>query len=242
VAERANSAAAEWFLGRRPVQVQAFSGPRAFGEVQFQIGGASMNIKSLSFAIRMIAAALMAVGSGTMAQDPRPVHFTGVINDYSPISGGTTAWELHGPWSLALNEETGTAHFSASLTMALSVLGQASTNVAAVNLAQHTHNITMDGTVTYNPTDCPPAATTTPPYAARIEINGSASVFANGNVPPFGQFSQLQVCIAGGKDEPNVPFSNITLVFANGAATHFGSQAIHGVVSKVRNENPDAAH
>jgi hypothetical protein len=193
-----------------------------------------MNSKSLSWALRMILAAVMAAGTGAMAQDPTPERFSGVINDYAPVAGGTTAWELHGPWSLKLNKETGIAHFSASLTMGLSVLGQTPTEVEAVTLAQHTHNITMDGMVTYNPTDCPPAAATTPPYVARIEINNTASVFANGSTAPFGQFSQLQVCIAGGTTDPNVPFSNITLVFANPAAKHFGGQAIHGLVRSAK--------
>jgi hypothetical protein len=196
-----------------------------------------MNSKTLSLAVRMILAAVLAVGPGVMAQDPGPVQLSGVINDYSPVSGNTTAWELHGPWSLTINRETGIAHFSLSLTMGLSAVGQSSTALQDITLAQHTHNVTMDGTVTYNPTDCPSAATPTPPYTARIELKNTASVFANGNVAPFGQFSGLQVCIAGGIDEPNEPsvrFSNITLVFANGAATHFGSHPIHGVVRRVR--------
>lgn len=193
-----------------------------------------MKIRTSWWVVSIGAVLVLAVAIGTLAQDGTPTRFSGVINDYSPISGGTTAWELHGPWSLTLNKETGTAHFSSSLTMGLSVLGQSTTNVQAVNLAQHTHDITMDGTVTYNPTDCPPAASTTPPYVARIEINSTASVFANGSIAPFGQFSQLQVCIAGGTDEPNLPFSNITLVFQKPAATHFGPQPIHGVVRKVK--------
>jgi hypothetical protein len=201
-----------------------------------------MNRKSLSLAVPMIVAAVVAVGTGAIAQDPRPERFRGVINDYAPIAGGTTAWELHGPWSITLNKETGTAHFSAALTMGLSVLGQSATNVEAVTLAQHTHNITMDGTITYNPTDCPPAAATTPPYVARIEINGTASVFANGSTAPFGQFSQLQVCIAGGTNDPNVPFSNITLVFADPAAKHFGAQAIHGLVRSVKYSDRGGSH
>ena len=190
--------------------------------------------KKALFLVACFAAALALVGvTSTSAQDDRPVRFSGVINDYSPVSGNTTAWELHGPWSLTLNKETGKAHFSVALTMGLSVLNQNSTTLQDITLAQHSHNITMDGTVTYNPTDCPPAAATTPPYVARIEIKGTASVFANGSTAPFGQFSQLQVCIAGGTNDPNVPyvpFSNITLVFADPAAKHFGAQAIHGLV------------
>lgn len=195
------------------------------------------------FLAACFAAALALVGViSTSAQDSGPARLSGVINDYSPVSGNTTAWELHGPWSLTINKETGKAHFAASLTMGLSAVGQNSTTLQDITLAQHTHNISMDGMVAYNPTDCPPASAGTPPYTARIEINNTASVFANGNVPPFGQFSGLQVCIAGGitkPNEPNVQFSNITLVFSNGAATHFGSQAIHGVVRKVTHGNDD---
>jgi hypothetical protein len=201
-----------------------------------------MNSKNLSLAVRIIIAAVMAVGTGARAQDPGPEHFKGVINDYAPIAGGTTAWELHGPWSLTLNKETGAAHFSASLTMGLSVLGQTPADVEAVTLAQHTHNITMDGMVTYNPTDCPPAAATTPAYVARFEINGTASVFANGSAAPFGLSSHLQVCIAGGTNDPNVPFSNITLVFADPAAKHFGAQAIHGLVRSAKRGSFDNDH
>jgi len=184
---------------------------------------------------RTLCAALVLGLAGwisVLAQDATPTHFRGVINDYSPVSGNTTAWELHGPWSLTLNKETGKAHFSTALTMGLSAVGQTSSALQNITLAQHTHSITMDGMITYNPTDCPPAAAGTPGYTARIEVKGTASVFANGNVPPFGQFSGLQVCISGGVLEPNVPFSNVTLVFADGAAGHFGMQAIHGVVRR----------
>jgi len=201
-----------------------------------------MKNRTLWWAVSISAVLVLALAIGVLAQDRTPTRFSGVINDYSPISGGTTAWELHGPWSLTLNEETGTAHFSASLTMGLSVLGQSSTNVQAVNLAQHTHDITMDGTVIYNPTDCPPAATTTPPYVARIEINSTASVFANGSAAPFGLSSHLQVCIAGGTNDPNVSFSNITLVFADPAAKHFGAQAIHGLVRSAKRGSFDNDH
>ena len=139
------------------------------------------------------------------------------------------ASELNGPWSLTVNEETGAANFSAALTMKLSAVGQSPTNVQALTLAQHTHHIKMtDATITYNPTNCPPASA--PPYVARIQVSGTASVYANGSTAPFGQFSPLQVCIAGGTSDPNVQFSNITFAFQKPAANHFGPQAIHGVV------------
>jgi hypothetical protein len=194
-----------------------------------------MNRKTLWQGVRVVFVLALATATTMLAQDPRPQQLRGVINDFTPISGGTAAYEVRGPWSLTLDRGTGKAHFSAALTMGLSVLGQSASDVLAGNLAQHTHNITMDGMVTYDPTDCPPAAATTPPNVARIEINGTASVFANGSTAPFGQFSELQVCIAGGIETtqaPYVPYSNITLVFQNPAAKHFGPQAIHGLVRK----------
>ena len=206
-----------------------------------------MKSKTWFSAACAIVAMVLACVTSISAEGDRPVRFNGVINDYAPTGvtapdGTPTAWELHGPWSLTLNRESGKAHFSMSLTMGLSVLAQSSMNVQDITLQQHSHNITMDGTVTYNPTDCPAAAASTPAYTARIEIKSTtgASVFANGNVPPFGEFSPLQVCLAGGVDKPNTPFvefSNITLRFGGGAAGHFGGQAIHGVVNKVKAED-----
>ena len=159
------------------------------------------------------------------------LHLKGVINDFTPITAGTSPWELRGPWSLTLDRQSGTAKFSARLTMELSDFGQTVTSVNAVDRAQHTHRITLTtNTVIYNPTDCPPAPLPTPPYTARIEVTGTANIEANGSPAPFGP-SALQVCIAGGS---NIEFSNITLVFTGttGASGHFGSQAIHGLVRK----------
>jgi hypothetical protein len=194
-----------------------------------------MKRKLFFWAVCVTSVLAFAAGIGALAQGSMPAEFSGVIHDYSPVagSGGATAWEVRGPWSLKLNEEAGTASFSAALTMELSVVGQSPANVEGSVLAQHTHNITMkNATVTYNPTNCPSASATTPPYNAQIEINGTASVFANGSVAPFGQYSDLQICIAGGKGDPKVPFSNVTLVFQKPAAGHFGPQPIHGVVRK----------
>lgn len=161
----------------------------------------------------------------------RHLYLRGVINDFTPITTGTSPWELRGPWSLTLNRESPKAKFSAALTMESSDFGLTVTSVDAVERAQHTHRITMvTDTVIYNPTDCPPAPVGTPPYTARIELTGTANIEANGSPAPFGP-SPLQVCIAGGS---TIEFSNITLVFtgASGATGHFGPQAIHGVIRK----------
>ncbi len=173
--------------------------------------------------------------AGAVAVNRPTVHFGGVINDYTPISG-TTAWEVRGPWTLKLKGEFGPADFSAALTMELSVLGQSTTTVSAVALTQHTHHITMnDATVTSFETieasGCPTFSPAT--SGPVLVVSGDASVTANGNVitpfDPTGGTSPLTVCVSGG---PNVPYANVTLQFGKPASMHFGSQAIHGVIRK----------
>jgi len=93
------------------------------------------------------------------AQDLRLVHFKGAINDYSPstVSGGP--WEIRGLWSLDV-ERSGTANFSADLTMETSDYGiSGTTQVDPANPATrspHTHHISMtNATVSYDTAVCP---------------------------------------------------------------------------------------
>jgi hypothetical protein len=192
-----------------------------------------MNSKAFSRVVRFIAVLVLAVGTSAQAQAPTPKHLSGVINDYTPISG-TTAWEVRGPWTLKLKGESGLADFSAAVTMELSVLGQSTTTVSAVALTQHTHHITMnDATVTSFETieasGCPSFSPAT--SGPVLVVSGQATVTANGQTDtpfaPQGQSSQLTLCLSGGT---GVPYANITLQLGSPASKHFGSQAIHGVV------------
>ena len=74
-------------------------------------------------------------------------------------------------------------------------------------------------------------------------VTGPATITGNGAPAPFSKddtvLSSLQVCVNGGTD---VPFSNVTLVFGAPASTHFGTQAIHGVVSKSNLSDSDDDH
>jgi hypothetical protein len=196
-----------------------------------------MKTKTLWWAARGLAVLILVVAIGALAEPRSPRHLGGVINDYTPISGGTTAWEVRGPWNLNLNEESGKADFSAALTMELSVLGQSPANVLTASLSQHTHHITMkDAGVSFETvetTECPKFI---PPTSGSVlVVTGDASITANGNVitpfDPSGGTSHLMVCISGG---PNVPYANVTLQFGSPASKHFGSQPIDGVVRHVR--------
>jgi hypothetical protein len=161
---------------------------------------------------------LLAATSSTLAQTPdRPESTTlsGFINAYSAQSGGGP-WEIRGEWSLKLHGQSGKADFSAVLTMVRSdywVLGNPAGLTNPALRGAHTHHVAMvDGTVT--------------PIANGFELNGPIMVTGNGNQAPFAA-PTLQVDVTGGQA---VAFSNIALTFGGGAASHFGTYPLTGVV------------
>ena len=213
-----------------------------------------MKSKSLWRMVSAVAVVVLAGGVGTLAQAPTPMHFSGLINDYSPetIAGKVVGpWEMHGKWSLDLKGRSGLADFSADMTMELSdhAMDVAIANGVVTNgvlttfddpetRIPHTHHISMkDAMVSANTTNtgtCPlyaPPVTTNPGFT----VTGPARITGNGSAAPFSKndtvLSMLQVCVNGGGD---VPFSNVTLVFGAPASGHFGVQAIHGVVRKAK--------
>jgi len=196
--------------------------------------------KILTSVVRELSLLLLVSATCALAQEHRPVHFSGLINDYSPLSASVkgSPWEMHGQWSMDLHPEWGTADFSADMTMS----GYGMTSMGAVDPTQplvnpHTHHIRLTNvTITWDMTGCP---TYQPPVPITgFQVNGTVSVLTgNGSIAPFETdppSSTLQVCISGGnRVQYSVPNSNITLVFGGLATTHFGPQAIHGVVSKL---------
>jgi hypothetical protein len=168
------------------------------------------------------------------AQDMRRVQFAGTISDYSPstVSGGP--YEMRGDWTLDV-ERTGTANFSAAMAMETSDYGiTGATQVDPANPATrspHTHHINVsNAAVSYDTSVCPannPATT-----GAGVVATGSVTISANGAPAPFESkgASTVQICIIGG---PEIEYSTFTMVFTGAAATHFGTQAIHGVVKQV---------
>jgi hypothetical protein len=82
-------------------------------------------------------------------------------------------------------------------------------------------------------TGCPTYLTPVPTTGFQLDHTVSL-LTGNGSIAPFETnppSSTLQVCVTGGDEIPySMPNSNITLVFGGPATTHFGPQAIHGVV------------
>jgi hypothetical protein len=147
--------------------------------------------------------------------------FVGCFNDYTPQNVGGP-WEVRGQWFLALDRESGTADFSAALTMVHSDLGVTNGDLNNPKArAAHTHHITLvGGTVTA--------------LTNGFRVTGTATITGNGNYPPpFGGSSSLQIDITGGN---TVTFSNIQMSLMGDAATHFGSQPINGVVRSVKQD------
>jgi hypothetical protein len=194
-----------------------------------------MKSKTLASAVRVLSLLLLVSGTCALAQESRPVHLTGLINDYSPFDMNIkgSPYEMHGQWSMDVNPEWGTADFSADMTM--SGYGTTANVLDATKggAGAHTHHIGLTKVrITWNMTGCPKYGISPPKMG--FQLNGTVSLLTgNGNIAPFETnppSSTLQVCVTGGNDvKYSIPNSNITLVFGGPAATHFGQQAIHGV-------------
>ena len=196
-----------------------------------------MKSKTLTSAAGALSLIVLVASVCAFAQDRRPVHFSGLINDFSPLNATVkgSPWEMHGQWSIDLHPERSTADFSADMTMS----GYGKTPQGAVDPTQplqnpHTHHIKLtNANITWDMSGCPaylPPATT-----IGFQLKDKVSLLTgNGSLAPFETdppSSVLQVCITGGDEGPSpIATSNITLVFSGPATKHFGSQAIHGVV------------
>ena len=187
-----------------------------------------MQCKSLWRATRMITVILLAAAPRVLAQDPPPiVHLSGLISDYTPVSGVSGPWEIRGEWSLNLKGDSGKATFSANINMTHSDYwvmlnpGAADDNSATTGRHPHTHLITVLN------------ATITALAGGGFELSGPVFVTADGNAAPFmSKCSDVKPCkltidVVGGKV---LPLSNITVTFSGPPTSHFGTQGIHGFI------------
>lgn len=187
-----------------------------------------MRSKSLWRATQMITVILLAPAPRVLAQDPAPaVHLSGLISDYTPVSGVGGPWEMRGEWSLNLKGDSGKGTFSASMNMTHSDYwvmlnpGAADDNSAMTGRHPHTHLITVSN------------ATITTLPGGGFELSGAVFVTADGSAAPFmTKCSNLTPCkltidVVGGNV---LPLSNITMTFSGPPTSHFGTQAIHGFI------------
>ncbi len=184
------------------------------------------------------------------AAPPRlPAHLSGIFNDYTPpaptVSGGP--YEMHGKWSLAIERGTRHRHFRPrKCRWRRADFANTDVNHDPTKLGPHTHHVTVsDGVIHSDATDpinwmtsCPVFK---PPVAHGFVIKGTAYVTGNGGSPPVWQSIDGDDLRSGRGREPStttvqtiVQYSNFTLTFDAGskASTHFGTQAINGVVAR----------
>ncbi len=72
-----------------------------------------MKSKTLASAVRVLSLLLLVSGTCALAEEHRPIHLTGLLNDYSPLDPTIkgSPYEMHGQWSMEVNAERGTADF-----------------------------------------------------------------------------------------------------------------------------------
>jgi len=198
----------------------------------------AMSIPACGIAVLVMAASgslTLALAGDRDSRPPLPVHYSGLLNDYTPsaavVKGGP--YEMRGKWSLDVDERRGTATFSAALNMETSDYGIVQNTVNKddpTTRGAHTHHISMkDGVITEDwAASCPSFS---PAVTGGFVVTGSAYITGNGGPAPFGDPSPLTICVLGGN---NVTFSNITLTLGAPASGHFGMQPVHGVVLMCR--------
>src|SRR5271156_5616285 len=118
-----------------------------------------MKSRTFVWAVGMLSVLGLFSAACALARERKPVHFSGLINDYSPLSASVkgSPWEMHGQWSMDLRPESGTADFAADMTMS----GYGRTSTGAVDPTQpqvnpHTHHIRLtNAKITWDMTGCP---------------------------------------------------------------------------------------
>lgn len=203
-----------------------------------------------------VLSALFLAGATALAQSRRTpeVHFSGLLDDYTPSTVANGPYEMRGSWKLELNLNSGKANFFVEMNMETSDYGTLNGVVDPTNPATrgaHTHHIVVTAAdVVWNMVGCPgfsPATKQGFQFTKTVSLltgNGSKAPFEKTATPE----SVLQVCVSGGNfGDPNgFPYTNVTMTFvplASGATSpavsHFGPQAIHGVVTKVNNRTEE---
>jgi hypothetical protein len=204
-----------------------------------------MKSRILSSAVHALSVLVLVSANFALGQEREPVHLSGLINGYSPLSANVkgSPWEMHRQWSMDLRLDRGPADFSADMTMS----GYGKTAAGAVDPTQplvnpHTHHIRLTNIkINWDMIGCPTYLAPSP--TSGFQITGTVSLLTgNGNNSPFETTppsSVLQVCVTGVEGALySVANANMTMVFTGAATIHFGPQAIHGVV-RIATTDPD---
>lgn len=158
---------------------------------------------------RVLSLLLFAVSTCALAQERRSAHFTGLINDYTPLYVKGGPYEMHGQCAMDIHQERGTADFTADMTMSdygMTPTGTPDATQGGQNA--HTHHIELTRVrLIWDMVGCP---TYSPPTTHRFQVRGTVSLITgNGGPAPFEPtppVSTLQVCVTGGAE---LAYSNL---------------------------------
>ena len=166
-----------------------------------------MNRKPLASAAGLALLLLLVSATCALAQERKPVHFVGLINDYSPTTVKMGPWEMHGQWSMNLYERWNTITADLLLDMTMSNYGTSGVfDATQAGQNPHTHHIKLTNvSVTWNIIGCPQFSPN--PVTTGFQMT-STSQPANGQWISRPQFettpppSTLHVCVTGGNRCP----------------------------------------
>ena len=153
--------------------------------------------------VRILVLLVLVSTTCALAQDHRPVHLSGLINDYSPadptISG--SPYEMHGQWSMDIDPGRGTADFSADMTMSGYGTLHGVLDATKGGAGAHTHHVSLkNAKITWNMTGCPIYGSSPPKMGFQF-TDTVVLMTGNGNNAPFETTppsSTLHVCIREG--------------------------------------------
>jgi hypothetical protein len=91
-----------------------------------------INSKVTRWTVRVLFVSALALPFAALAQAPIPERLAGIINDYTPATGTSGPWEMHGTWSIKIKRDF-KADFSAVMTMEHPDSWIAMTNVTEIN-------------------------------------------------------------------------------------------------------------
>ena len=161
-----------------------------------------MNSRNSTSAAHLLLLVSLVSTTCISAEEAKPVHLTGLINDYVPLLPTVkgSPYEMHGQWSMDVDPERGTANFSADMTMS----GFGKTSTGAVDPTQplqgpHTHHIKLSNAkIIWSMDGCPPYAT---PTEMGFQFSKTVSLLtgngSNGGFETTPPSSVLQVCFHG---------------------------------------------
>jgi hypothetical protein len=196
--------------------------------------------KQASASITCCIAVLGAAGALTAAQAGEhestallPEHFSGLLNDYTPSAAVTAKgpYEMRGKWTLDVDERHGTATFTAEMNMETSDYGITQGTVDKDDpktRGAHTHHMVMtDGVITFDWATASVCPVYSPAVMGGFVVTGPVYITGNGGPASFGNPTKMTLCVLGGTI---VKYSNIEFTLGLPASSHFGTQAVHGVV------------